>query len=82
MSDFAKRPERVSTWEPCTIARSDGTTVQGTLRNLSNTGFGVETKCYLVEHERIEMRIIGLGRLKGTIRWAHGPRAGGTLDLG
>lgn len=64
------------------IARSDGTIIQGTLRSLSNNGFGVDAAGKLVEDERIELRIIGLGRLKGTVRWAEGRRAGGTLDLG
>lgn len=63
------------------IARSDGTIIQGTLRSLSNSGFGVDAASKLVEDERIEMRIIGLGRLKGTVRWTDGRRAGGTLYL-
>lgn len=81
MAGFLERPERVPTCEPCTIARSDGTILRGTLHNLSNTGFGIEARGNLAENECVEVRIMGLGRLKGTIRWADGRRAGGTLDL-
>jgi PilZ domain-containing protein len=81
MSEFPKRPDRVPTCQPCTIARGDGGIVMGTLLNLSNAGFCVSAKCSLVEGERIEVRILGLGRLRGTIRWAKWRRAGGLLDI-
>lgn len=81
MTDYPPRPDRISTCEPCTIARCDGSVVQGTLRNLSNTGFCVEARCPLAEGERIEMRILGLGRLRGTILWAEKRKAGGRLNL-
>lgn len=81
MMTHPPRPDRVSTCEPCTIARCDGSVVHGTLRNLSNTGFCVEARCQLIEGERIEMRMIRLGRLKGTVRWAEKRKAGGQLDL-
>ncbi|QNP45790.1 PilZ domain-containing protein [Sphingomonas sediminicola] len=81
MSEFPKRPDRVSTNEPCRIARGDGAIVQGTLLNLSNSGFCVSAKCNFVERERIEVRIFGLGRLRGTTRWAKKGRAGGMLDV-
>jgi PilZ domain. len=81
VTEYAARPDRVPTHEPCTIARCDGSAIQGTLLNLSNTGFCVGAKCALSEGERIEMRILGLGRLKGTVRWILKGRAGGKLDI-
>lgn len=81
MMTYPPRPSRVPTCEPCMIARCDGSVVQGTLRNLSNTGFSVESKYPLIEGERIEMRIVGLGRLKGTVRWTDKRTAGGWLDV-
>ena len=81
MTAYPSRPDRVPTCEPCTIARCDGSVVHGTLLNLSNTGFCVEARCRLIEGERIEMRIFGLGRLKGTVRWAEKRKAGGQLNV-
>jgi hypothetical protein len=81
MNDYPKRPDRVSANEPCTIARADGAIVAGTLLNLSNAGFCVGAKCVLYEGEWIEVRILRLGRLRGTIRWAQKHRAGGMLDI-
>lgn len=81
MNEYPKRPDRVPTSEPCTIARGDGAIVMGTLLNLSNAGFCVSAKCTLFEGERIEVRILRLGRLRGTIRWAKRHRAGGMLDI-
>ena len=82
MTEYPKRPDRFPTRQLCTIARDDGAIVAGTLLNLSNAGFCVSAKCRLVEGERIEVRILGLGRLKGIIRWAQRCRAGGILDTG
>lgn len=81
MNELPKRPDRVQANEPCKIARSDGAIVAGTLLNLSNAGFCVSAKCNLFEGERIEVRILGLGRLRGTIRWAKRCRAGALLDI-
>ena len=81
MTDYPPRPSRVITSEPCTIARGDGSLLAGTLVNLSNLGFCVDAQNALLEGEHIEMRVLGLGRMRGTIHWARKRRAGGLLDI-
>lgn len=78
---YPERPARVTANQPCTIARSDGSSSPGTLLNLSYGGFCVGAKSSPLEGEHIEMRILGLGRLKGTVRWVRRGRAGGVLNV-
>ena len=78
---YPPRQARVASNEPCRIARADGSTIQGSILNISYSGFCVGANCRFIEGERIEMRILGLGRFKGTVRWARRGRAGGRLDV-
>lgn len=66
--------------EQCVIARDDGTLAHGTLLNLSNEGFCVETTTPLRRLERIQIRVLGLGRFHGFVCWANNNRSGGRLD--
>jgi hypothetical protein len=75
-----RRSNRVSAREPCTIARFDGSLSHGLLLNLSNEGFCVECTRNLEPNERIEIRVLGLGRFRAIVRWSSFHRAGGLLE--
>ena len=75
-----ERGVRIDVGELCTIVRQDGCLVCGTLVNLSNDGFCVESLHRFGVGERIELRVTGLGRMPGLIRWCDYNRAGGVLE--
>lgn len=78
--DYPPRPVRVASYEPCTIARVGGKLCVGALLNLSNDGFCVEASQPLEPSECVEIRVLGLGRIRGIVRWSISGRAGGLLD--
>lgn len=80
LSYYPQRPARVSSHEPCAIARFDGSLAPGVLLNLSNDGFCVECTRNLELNEQIEIRVLGLGRFRGIVRWSSCHRAGGLLQ--
>lgn len=77
---YPARPPRVITHEPCAIARSDGSLSAATVLNLSNEGFCVFSAQPLKLNERIEIRVLGLGRFQGTVLWSSCRQAGGVLE--
>jgi PilZ domain-containing protein len=79
-SGVLPRPVRADALEHCVIARESGELVPANLINLSNEGFCVETSHTFEVGERIEMRVLGLGRLPGIVRWFDSHRAGGVLE--
>ena len=80
MSEHHQRPLRLETVEHCTIVREDGNLLVGILVNLSDEGFCVETSGTLELGERVQMRVVGLGRIAGLVRWLDRKRAGGVLE--
>lgn len=74
------RPARMVAYEHCTVAREDGSLETGLLLNLSEEGFCVQTTLRPEHGERVEMRVVGLGRVSGIVRWTDGMRAGGVLE--
>ena len=66
--------------EQCVIVRDDRTLAHGILLNLSNEGFCVETTTPLRRLERVQIRVLGLGRFHGFVCWANNNRFGGRLD--
>lgn len=84
MPKHPERPLRIEAIENCTIVRDDGSRVDGVLVNLSDEGFGVESDHSfdqpLEVGERIEMHIVGVGRILGIVRWSDCGRAGGVLE--
>jgi hypothetical protein len=58
----------------------DGTMFHGAPVNLSNEGFCVQSGCHLEPDQRIEILVLGLGRLRGIVVWSSGQRAGGRLE--
>ena len=79
MLEHPQRPIRLEAVEHCTIAREGGSLIGGILVNLSDEGFCVESNHRLERGEQIEMRVIGLGRITGIVRWFECNRAGGVL---
>lgn len=67
-------------YEHCTVARDDGSLAAGILLNLSDRAFCVESRHALEIGERIEIRVLGLGRVPGVVRWIDGNRAGGLVE--
>lgn len=80
MSEHPQRPVRLEAIEHCMIAKEGGRLIGGILVNLSDEGFCVESNYPLELGERIEMRVIGLGRIAGIVRWFECNRAGGVLE--
>ena len=72
------RPPRTLTCEPCVLARHNGSTITGTLCNVSEDGFCIECLAALQPGEVVELRVLGITSA-GTIRWAKEGRAGGIL---
>lgn len=79
MSQYHQSSVRVAL-EHCTIAREDGSLICGMLINISDEDFCIETNRPLELGERIEMRVVGLGRIVGLIRWCDTKRVGGVLE--
>lgn len=80
MPQDSERPARIPAHEHCTIARQDGSLNDGLLLNLSDEGFCVHVRLRLDMGERLEMRVPGLGRFFGIVRWTDGSRTGGVLE--
>lgn len=75
-----ERPPRVNIVEHCTVVRESGRVVRGLLVNLSDEGFCVDSDPPLLRGERVEVRVQGIGRLCGIVRWLDCNRAGGVLE--
>jgi hypothetical protein len=76
-----ERPLRLQATEQCRIvAEGDGTEVDGLLINISDEGFCIESDACFEVGQRIEIRVRGLGRLFGIVRWNSGRRTGGVLE--
>ena len=75
-----ERPVRIQASEFCTIVREDGRLVGGVLVDLSDQGFCVESLHTFEVGERVELRLSGLGRMPGFVRWCDCNRAGGVLE--
>ena len=75
-----ERPVRIQARELCTIVRQGGELVGAVLVDLSDAGFCVEGLHSFAVGERIELRLRGLGRMPGFIRWSDSGRAGGVLE--
>lgn len=80
MSEHARRSVRIQAVEHCTIALENGKLIGGNLLNLSEEGFCVESNHSLEPGESIEIRVIGVGRIAGIVRWFDCNRAGGVLE--
>ena len=80
MPDSFERAVRIDVSELCTIVRQDGRLVAGILVDLSDQGFCIESVHRFEAGERVELRIKGLGRRPGLIRWCDSNRAGGVLE--
>lgn len=80
MPRYAERAVRIEANELCTIAREDGRLISGMLLDLSDEGFCVESIHRLDVGERIEIRVRGMGRVAGIVRWFDCCRAGGVLE--
>lgn len=75
-----RRPTRIEAGEHCTVVCENGSLVGGLLVNLSDEGFCVESSHPLEIGERIEMSVLGVGRITGIVRWLDCNRAGGVLE--
>lgn len=79
-----ERPLRIEAIENCTIIRENGRRVDGLLVNVSDEGFCVESDDPLERSfevgERLEMHVVGVGRIFGVVRWSECKRAGGVLE--
>ena len=74
------RAGRIEANVHCTLVREDGSLVCGFLADVSDKGFCVASNDPLELNERVEIRVSGLGRLAGIVRWVEGGRAGGVLE--
>jgi hypothetical protein len=61
------------------VAGADGRLAPATLLNLSGEGFCLESARTFHPGERIELRVLGLGRFSGLVGWSQSGRAGGTM---
>lgn len=80
MPQDSEKSARLGTHEHCTIARENGALNTGVLLNLSDQGFCIKTNLRNGIGERLEMRVPGMGRFSGIVRWANGSRTGGVLE--
>lgn len=80
MPKRTERPPRLEATEQCTIVAEDGSEADGILINVSDGGFCIESNARLEVGQRIEIRVRGLGRLFGIVRWRSGRRTGGVLE--
>lgn len=78
--EFPQRPTRLLAHEHCIVARENGEVAGGLLLNLSDGGFCIESRLRVDVGERVELRIMGLGRVSGIIRWTDSNRADAVLE--
>jgi hypothetical protein len=80
LAEYPARPHRMPAYELCMVAPDGGRLRAATLLNLSGQGFCIESKHPFEPGERIELRVLGLGRFAGVVKWSHCGRAGGILE--
>ncbi|RST30545.1 hypothetical protein HMF7854_06640 [Sphingomonas ginkgonis] len=73
------RLKRVRLEMPGNIVRGDGTAYIATVRDLSSSGFRIETDARLEPGEYIDLQV-GRERASAQIRWVMGFEAGGQFD--
>jgi len=77
---YSERPPRFRAIEHCAVVRECGDVAAGILVDLSEQGFCVHSEHHLEVGERVELRVVGAGRISGVVRWLEHNRAGGVLE--